>query len=151
MKKLAILVFIIIACLFVYFFLFLNKKSLNQNQATVSINNKKYYVEIADTDEKRTQGLSVRTLLPQNHGMLFIFPQKNKYGFWMKDMNFPLDIIWIDSDTIVDISENVPPPSSPTDQLKIYQPKIVIDKVLELNEGEVAKNNIEIGQKIELK
>src|SRR3990167_3839192 len=78
-----------------------------QTEKFIIINNHKIYIEIADTSEKRAQGLSNRDSLPEDHGMLFIFDTYQKSAFWMKDMRFPIDIIWIRDDIIVDITKNV--------------------------------------------
>ncbi len=113
----------------------------------ISINNHSFILEVADTDAKRAQGLSDRLTLDQSHGMLFVFPTKDRYAFWMKDMHFPLDFIWIEDDLIVDITENVPTPVTAT-YLPRYQPKSQVNKVLEINMGVVKKNGIIIGQKV---
>lgn len=54
-------------------------------------------IEYATTTEAREQGLGGRTEIPENYGMLFLFPKDEKYGFWMKDMFVPIDIFWLDS------------------------------------------------------
>src|SRR4051812_1798797 len=55
-------------------------------------------VDLATTPTTREQGLSGRAALPENHGMLFVFDTPGVYPFWMKDMNFPIDMIWISND-----------------------------------------------------
>lgn len=65
--------------------------------------------EIASSPEDRARGLMYRERLDPDSGMLFVFEQSGTYGFWMKNMRFPLDMIWITSDLqIAAISENVP-------------------------------------------
>src|SRR3989344_6207881 len=54
-------------------------------------------VEIADEAEEQIEGLSGREGLGENEGMLFVFENPGRYSFWMKDMNFPIDIIWLDA------------------------------------------------------
>lgn len=72
-------------------------------------------VSVADTDALRKQGLSGVSDLASDEGMLFIFEKEGDYLFWMKDMNFPIDVIWIDDDlTIVHVEENVKPEHYPT-------------------------------------
>ena len=89
----------------------------------------------ADTDALRIQGLSGVTKLPQSSGMLFTFPVSGIYGFWMKDMNFPLDMVWIDSKKkVVSISEYVTPETFPTS----FYPTAPVAYVLEIN-GYAAK------------
>jgi hypothetical protein len=79
--------------------------------------------------------------------MLFILGSKGIPTFWMKDMNFPLDFIWIDDDQVVDVTKNVPPPS-PGESLAIYSPKAPSNYVLELNAGTVDEYQISIGDKV---
>ena len=77
--------------------------NINSNIANDNIENKKYatangkkiYIEVADTDASRQQGLSDRDGLCAECGMLFVFPQNGYYGFWMKDMNFNIDIVFL--------------------------------------------------------
>jgi len=110
-------------------------------------------IEIADTDEKRALGLSFRKSLPEKNGMLFIFETPGTYSFWMKDMNFPLDMIWIGEDnTIVDITENVPNPdlSAPLYDLPHYSPKVPAKMILEVNAGFSKKNVISLGDRVEI-
>lgn len=121
-----------------------------QKQSTVTIRNARIQVDIADTAAKRTQGLSGRTSLPTNHGMLFIFPREEIHTFWMKGMQFPLDFIWIRSDTVVDLTTHVPPPSPETQLLDLprYSPQTPCDKVLEVPAGTVASLGIEKGDTV---
>lgn len=118
----------------------------------LQINNNKLTVEIADTQTKRNQGLGGRESLASDSGMLFIFPNADKYKFWMKGLSFPLDFIWIKGNAVVDILENVPPPpaNTPDSALAIYQPKDAVDKVLEVNTGVVKRLNIKAGDAIKL-
>lgn len=118
----------------------------------VIINNVKINVEVADTQEKRSRGLSGRDTLASNSGMLFIFKTEDKYPFWMKGLSFPLDFIWIKNDTIVDLSSDVPPPiPNQTDQsLSIYSSKVPINKVLEVPAGTIVNLNIKVGDKIQV-
>lgn len=105
--------------------------------------------EIADSDEKRIKGLMFREDLAQNSGMLFIFPFEDKYSFWMKNMRFSLDMIWIGSDRkIVDINKNVLPCGASCEEII---PKAKAKYVLEVNSGFADKNRIKIGQDAEFK
>lgn len=106
-------------------------------------------LELADTTAKRTQGLSDRESLCENCGMLFVFQKKQVQSFWMKNMNFPLDIVWIDEDIIMDISKELPPEGESPQN--IYTSNKPVDKVLELNSGYSEKYNLKIGTKITYK
>ncbi|MEX0934268.1 MAG: DUF192 domain-containing protein [Candidatus Saccharimonadales bacterium] len=104
-------------------------------------------VEVADTAESRSQGLSGRESLLDEEGMLFVFDQPGIYGFHMLDMNFAIDIIWIDSDLkVVDITYNLSPESYP----EIVTPVEPVSYVLEVNAGFVNQYDISIGDSLKL-
>jgi uncharacterized membrane protein (UPF0127 family) len=89
-------------------------------------------VSVADTSEEQEQGLSGTLFLPPNTGKLFVFNTDDRYGFWMKDMRYPIDIIWIDKDMrIVDITHDIASDSYP----KIFYPSVPVRYVLEVNAG----------------
>lgn len=126
-----------------------NKKVISNSK--IKINEHTFNIEIADDEKIRGKGLSYRDSLPDDSGMLFVFNKPAFYSFWMKDMKFPLDFIWIKDDTIVDISENIPvPTTSILEELPTYTPKSAVDKVLELNSGKVNEIKAKIGDKIKL-
>lgn len=103
-------------------------------------------VEIADTDSQRQRGLMFREGLSDNQGMLFIFEKEEKHNFWMKNMQFPLDIIWIDKDNkIVDIKTNVSPCK---DYCESLIPQSEAMYVLEVSAGFVEKQTIIVGDKV---
>ncbi|MEK7208672.1 MAG: DUF192 domain-containing protein [Patescibacteria group bacterium] len=107
----------------------------------------KLAVEIADTDAARARGLSGRAALGANQGLLFIFDAPAEYSFWMKEMNFPIDIIWIDEHwRVADISKNVLPESFP----QSFQPARPVKYVLEVNVNWAEKNNLQIGESVSL-
>lgn len=118
--------------------------------STVTIREKQLCVEIMDTDAKRQQGLSGRDPLPENTGMLFLFPKTAKHSFWMKDMKFALDFLWIRESRIVDITQNVPPPKpgTPLSKLEHYAPSEDVDAVLEVPAGTVASFGIATGDAV---
>lgn len=102
-------------------------------------------VELATTAAQRTQGLSGRTLLAPDTGMLFVFNHPSNWGIWMKDMRFPIDVLWItDGLKVADIVEDL----SPTGYPKIYAPKTSASYVLELPSGTVKRHGITIGQDV---
>lgn len=80
----------------------------------VAIGDIKIQVDVAATPEKRTQGLSGRQSLGEGEGLLFIFEGEGNWGFWMKDMLFPIDIIWAATDgTIITVTSDVAPETYP--------------------------------------
>lgn len=116
----------------------------------LTIKDAKVTVEIADTTAKRKQGLGDRDSMAQNEGMLFLFPEKDQPLFWMKGLRFPLDMIWIRDNKVIDIIKNAPAPTTgqSDDDLPRYMPKEEVDMVLEVNAGFVDTNKIEIGDSV---
>lgn len=110
------------------------------DKTTIRISGQEIQVEIADTEEKRSRGLSGRKNLPEDSGMLFLFELPAEYSFWMKDMRFSLDIIWIDENKkIVAISENISPNTYPNS----FSPSQNVKYVLEVNAGWAGKNAVQ--------
>ena len=130
------------------FILVLNKtlEDVPYDQVSLWIDNEKVLVlELVNTPESRQLGLSGRELLELGSGMLFFFDMSDKHGIWMKDMNFAIDIVWIDENyKIVDIKKNARPESFP----EVFVPKTSSKYVLEVNTGFLEKNDIEIGERI---
>lgn len=101
-------------------------------------------VEIADTDAKRSRGLSNRSFLGDYEGLLFTFQEDVNNPFWMKDMLIPLDIIFINSEgEIVDIKENQQP--CLVDYCPTISSEYFYRYVLEVNANFCKENNIEVG------
>jgi uncharacterized membrane protein (UPF0127 family) len=104
--------------------------------------------ELAVTDEERQQGLMYREKIDSDQGMLFVFEEEDKYSFWMKNMKFSIDILWLDRDKkIVHIERKVPPCKSlpcPT-----YSPLIPSMYVLELKAGSADENHLKLYDKLE--
>ncbi len=118
--------------------------------ASAQVNGKTINLIMAKSDKERQLGLSGRKSLDQNQGMLFVFAKKDIYPFWMKDMLFPIDIIYIDTDTVAYIVENAAVPTQGS-ILTVYKPTAPANYVLELNAGQAKKLNITKGTKITLK
>ena len=103
-------------------------------------------VDLASTPETQEQGLSGRSGLEEDSGMLFIFDNPGKYAFWMKDMNFTIDMIWIGEDlSVIYIKENATPESYPGTFVSNKDAKYV----LEVNALFSKKNNLKVGDKME--
>lgn len=147
MSKNTIITLIILFLITLIVFVYLSKKG-NPNFQTqeIIINNQKYNLEVARTLPQKSVGLSNRTKLCQNCGMVFIFSQDGIQPFWMKDTLIPLDMIWINSiGKVVDI-KNVPQ----TNSLNVVQNSIPAKFVIELNLNETNKINLKIGDIIDL-
>jgi uncharacterized membrane protein (UPF0127 family) len=106
-------------------------------------------VEVANTKASRELGLSGRPSMGNDEGMLFVFPTPGRYGFWMKDMVFPLDIIWINQEGIVVwIERNVTPESFLEE--KIFINTSDASYVLEVNAGQANRFGLFMGSKIKI-
>ena len=110
----------------------------------VEVGGKRYFVQIADDDQERAQGLMFVEDLPDNEGMLFIFRNMQPRAFWMLNTRIPLDILYLDDEfRIVAWSLNTPPcrtrscPNYPSGRPAQY--------VLEVNAGEMEALGVEIG------
>ncbi len=117
----------------------------------VTIDDATFTVDVADTGAARAQGLSGRPSLDPGTGMLFIFDEERNLTFWMKEMRFPLDIVWIRSDcTIADITRNVPipEPNQSLAQLPRFSPSVPSQYVLEINAGVAEGAGLDIGDAV---
>ena len=117
----------------------------------VTVGDTSFVVELAVTPAERNQGLSGHPPLADNEGMLFVFENEAKWTFWMKEMLFPLDMLWIDARcTVVDITENAlkPEPGQALQDLPRYFPKTLAQYVLEVNAGTVQQTGISIGDQV---
>lgn len=121
-----------------------------RGSAEAKIGDKKINLILAKSDKDRMKGLSGRNNLAEDQGMLFIFEKKGKYGFWMRDMKFPIDIIYIDDKTVVYLVESAPA-GSQAPNLTVYAPDTDVNRVLELNAGGAKKYGIKKGTKITFK
>lgn len=97
-------------------------------------------VELARTPAEQAQGLSDHAPLADNQGMLFIFPDQQVRQFWMKDMLFPLDIIWLSNNRIIKIDRNLAPEGEKPKNL--YSSNLPVDRVLEINAGWADKHRV---------
>jgi len=110
----------------------------------------KIQVEVADTLKKRSLGLGKRASLKKGWGMLFVFEKRNLHRFWMKDMLFPLDIIWLDNHRIVHIIHNVQP-VNPNFEPEVLTSPVPVNLVLEISAGLATKFRLKKGQKMTFK
>ncbi len=109
-----------------------------------------FAVEISDTPEKRVRGLSERAALAENHGMVFVYPNRDYHSIWMKGMLFPIDIVWIDGDKVIDVVEyaSIPSQQVPESQYSIYRPRSPATHVLEFTAGSVQRYSIKRGDEV---
>lgn len=112
---------------------------------TLTLGNTTINITVADNDLTRAQGLSGKAKLADNEGMLFKFPNPSFWQFWMKDMTFALDFVWIKDGKIVELTSDVPPPAQSNNEPEILTPHEPIDWVLEVDAGFAKNNNLQIG------
>ena len=145
-KKIRYLILISIVLIFATN-LFLNKKDASSHKKII-IGNRVMRAENAESVMEKQKGLSGRNFMRKNNGMLFTFSQSDYYSFWMKDMKFPIDIIWIDENLrIINIEKNITPDTFP----KKFIPQLPAKYVLEVNGGWSDKNEIKEGINIKVK
>ncbi len=149
---LVILILIAIVVVLVVAVSYMKPFFVESGKKTLTVGNQNFEVGIADNALTRAQGLSGRPFLAEKEGLFFIFSSLGKNGFWMKGMNFPIDIVWIKDDRVIGFSENLQPePGKNILNFSIYYPPEEVDKVLEVNAGAVAKYNLKIGDAASLK
>jgi len=141
LQKVLLFIAVLVVFLVIFDAIFHN----NPSKMDVVLGGKTFIMDIADTPALQEQGLSGRTQLADNAGMIFIFSTPDEYGFWMKDMNFPLDIIWLSPDKhVVFMEKSLTPQTYPT----IYYPTSPASYVLEISAGEADALNLKIGDTV---
>ncbi len=117
---------------------------VSKKASAVIVGDVRIPVEISDSPAERTKGLSGKEFLSADVGMLFIFPVREIHRFWMPDMNFPIDIIWIVDNKVVGIEReatNIFNRENPV----FYLPPQAVDYVLEVNGGFARTKGLEVG------
>jgi uncharacterized protein len=140
MKKHKIIILIIL--MLVSFFVFLNFK-----KDKIFFSENFFFVDIISKKEDLIRGLSGRKEMEDNSGLLMVFQNDDYHGIWMKDMFFPIDILWLNQNLeVVYIKESVLPETFP----EVFRPKEKSRYVLEVSSGMVERFNISIGDKATL-
>jgi hypothetical protein len=132
--------------IFLLIIFFLKKSPVKYTN--VKIGKTEIKAEIADTLITKTKGLMFRKSLPENEGMLFIFDEEAYHSFWMMNMSFPIDIIWINKEKkVIDITKDAQPCKIICST--IYRPKEKAMYVLEVNANFTDEHGIKIGTSLE--
>jgi uncharacterized membrane protein (UPF0127 family) len=116
---------------------------------SITIRNQTVQLEITNTPLEQAKGLGDRDSLEWGHGMLFEYSEPRFAAFWMKDMRFDIDIVWIRDNQIVDLSHRVP--FSPGGPGPTVRPREVVDTVLEVPAGFAQANGWRVGDRSELR
>jgi len=149
-NKLSIFIFVgvlVLVILVIGMMSFIEDTSIDQELlfGTVYLAGDPIEVEIVHSLRRRAKGLSGKAALAPNNGMLFVFDESSRHGFWMKDMHFPIDIIWInEAFVIVDIKDNAEPNSFP----EVFYPKTSALYVLEVNASLAKSQSVIIGSTV---
>jgi uncharacterized membrane protein (UPF0127 family) len=114
----------------------------------VEINSVRLKLVAAVSDSAKAKGLSDTKEVPYD-GMIFIFDKAQNLAFWMKDMNYYIDIVWLSNGRVAGITENIPPPSAAQKYalVKYYSPQDA-DVVIELSSGRAKQLNIKMSDMI---
>lgn len=149
----ALLALLVVVAAFVLLILVAGKKGTKINsmsdtlteQAILNVDGKHLVASVANTSREREQGLSNTHSLNSSNGMFFVFDEADEHGFWMKDMEFSIDIIWINEENqIVDMMENVSPDTYP----QVFKPEVPVKFVLETVAGWAKENGVDIGDTV---
>lgn len=123
-----------------------NLGGVKYKEAIVTIRATSFEVEVADTLASRELGLGGREGLEPNQGMLFVFSSPAERTFWMKDVKFPIDIIWIVEEKVVGFAENTTPHTNQSlGKIARYISPGPVDMVLEVEAGTVRREGIIVG------
>lgn len=121
--------------------------SAKPDHSLIRLKGHTFQTTVARTAEEEVRGLSGTKSLPTDHAMLFVFEDNTKPGIWMKDMNYPIDIIWLSSNRqVVHMVNNAQPSSFP----KTFQPSTLARYVIELSSGTIEKTGITKGDVVTL-
>lgn len=142
-------IFIITTCGIMAFLFSLSIYAENLTDKNFAIfNDKRIFLEIADTEEKKQLGLMFRENLAEDQGMIFLFDKPDYANFWMKNVKIPLDILFIYKNKVVKMYNMIP--GCKQDPCDIYPSEYIVDSVIELKGGFCQKNNIKTGQTVKL-
>ena len=133
--------------------LVIDSKTAIDNYATrqIIIGSSTFTAYVSDTNEKRIQGLSNQTELGPKKAMLFIFERSGLHTIWMKDMNFSIDIIWVNQmREVVHIVENASPEGYRYDPPEVFKPTAEAIYIIEVKAGTVKKDGIKLGDLMSL-
>jgi uncharacterized membrane protein (UPF0127 family) len=119
-----------------------NPSNSSYPQVNVTVNGVKLVADIADNNNLRSKGLSVKDTLNETEGMLFVFSTAREHSFWMNGMKFPIDIIWINEDHEVVHIEHSLEVCIPDEHCPTYKPDRDSLYVLETVAGFAQKYNV---------
>jgi uncharacterized protein len=110
--------------------------------------NIKIQLEVAQTQEQQQMGLMYRPALPDNRGMLFVFPTAQPVRFWMKNVPVALDMVFLQKGVVQYIQPSAPP--CDREPCPTYGPNVLIDQVIELRSGRAAELSLKTGDQVKI-
>lgn|SRR3989338_5950074 len=129
---------------------FVEKLTFWSNKKTAILHDQTFSLTVAATDKEKQIGLSKKESLEKNEGMLFLFDSPGYHSFWMKDMKFSIDIIFLRERKIVTIVSRVSPPPDANQELTIYKPDEPSDMVIEVAAGRAEKLGLQKGDEVKI-
>ena len=127
---------------FISFFRFSSQKKQETDTIKISFQDTTFTTWVSETYQEKQEGLSIFNSLGKQEAMLFIFDKTGKHSFWMKNMKFPIDIVWLDEDKkIVFLKENARPEDFP----QSYGGEIDSHYVLEFAKDSITQYNMREG------
>ncbi len=120
-------------------------------KAYLNIGGERLKVLVANTEARGIEGWSNKKDMGNYQGMLFIFPERGQHAMVMRAMRFPLDIVWLDGTTVVDIAPNLPPDQARLEaELTPYFARAASNFVVELPAGFAKDHNLKVGDSIKI-
>lgn len=151
-KFLLFLLFFLVISFFAFYFVDNVSNPERISKLNTTVGTKNYELYLAKTSQEIEKGLARFDQIKNNEGMLFVFETPGTYSFWMKDMKFSIDIIFLNEEQkVINTFPNVKFESyqSPFDY-ETYKPDFPAKYVIELKEGEIKENGIKVGDRVEL-
>ncbi|NUM33198.1 MAG: DUF192 domain-containing protein [Candidatus Brocadiae bacterium] len=141
----------ILFCFIFIFFLACEKTKKSEPYHKLQVGENTIFAEVANSKEKKIEGLMHRSSLPENYGMLFVYEKPAKLSFWMKNTHIPLSIAFLDEEgTITEIIEMKPYDGRPDHILPSYTSQKDVKYALEMKQGYFAQKKIQVGEKIKI-
>ncbi len=120
-------------------------------EAITRLGRKSFNLEVARTSEEIALGMMFRDNIPNNRGMLFLLQNSHYVNFWMHNVYFPLDMIFLRDGKIKSVLMNIPPCLANPQYCPMYGPSTLIDQVIEIKGGEAAKLRLKINSSVSIK
>lgn len=138
-----------ISFLFIFVFLFLHVSFTGstlslRHDRTIELAGQQLMVQVADDPAEREEGLIGKLSLNDDEGMLFLLGEPSRPIFWMKDMQTPIDLVWVMDDRVVGWIEHLPPDNGE----QTYRPALFVEAVLELPAGWIVDHDLEVGDPV---